>query len=1004
VVSPIRTVLPLRGARAAVSALALLYFATISCALAALPAQSAATNSAQGKSFAVRLEAGKPLDKMLAGGEKDSYDIYVGSGQFLHAVVEQLGLDVALTLYAPDGKLIASMDSPNGNHGLEQLSTIAETPGIYRLDITAPDKTVPSGRYRVAVDPIHEPDDKARARISAERAFYRATVLFEEQGMLSNSLRSASEKYVATLPLWQAAGDMYEEALTRGLVGLISLSIGENQKALDYLHQALALSQAVGDPYEQDAILGFLGGAHNNLFEFKEAIDSYSRALSLERSKADRFAESETLNNIGATYEVLGEQQKALDYFNQALTLKRSMGDRYVHTILNNIGVMYIGLGDTKNGLDYYKQALELARALEDRTKEADILGNIGATYDRLGQRDKALDYFNQELSLSRSLGNRYGEADALRLLGNFYSSSFFGDKQTAVEYYNQALALFWPEHPGDQIMVMNGLMRVWRDLKQPETAIFFGKQAVNAIQKIRTNIKGLEILDQQAFLHSNENVYRELADLLITQGRLLEAQQVLDLLKTEEYFSFIRRDANESSSLTAPVNLTRSEDAVNREYDERASRIAAIGREWAALHAKPSRTPEEEKHLAELTLQLKTASEAWERFLSGLYAELGKTNEADKTVENIRESTTGMQRVLHELGPGVVALYTLVGDEKYRIIIVTSTVMIAREYPIKAQDLRKKVFEFRQSLVDPKSDPVPKAQALYQILVAPARGDLASANAETLMWSLDDVLRYIPMTALHDGHQYLVEKYNNEVFTPASVASLTERPNVSGWRGLGMGVSKSYGDFSALPSVPEELNRIIRDKNVPGASGVLPGETMLDEAFTEDGMKKALEGNFPIIHIASHFASAPGNETDSFLLLGGKDPQGEHLSLSELRKDPGFSFTDTELLTLSACDTAVSGAAGDGREVDGLGVLAQQKGARAVVASLWGVDDQSTGILMQEFYKLWTASQGVTKGEALREAQLELLRGTVATDDLSHPVYAHPFYWAPFILIGNWR
>lgn len=237
------------------------------------------------------------------------------------------------------------------------------------------------------------------------------------------------------------------------------------------------------------------------------------------------------------------------------------------------------------------------------------------------------------------------------------------------------------------------------------------------------------------------------------------------------------------------------------------------------------------------------------------------------------------------------------------------------------------------------------------------------------------------------------VEKYRNTVFTPTNVVNLTQRANVKVWHGVGVGVSKSYGDFRALPTVPEELHRIIQEKTNPGAGGVLPGQTMLDETFTEDGMKKALEQKYPLVHIASHFAFAAGNETNSFLLLGGKS-----------RKDPGFDFTDTELLTLSACDTAVGGEAGDGREVDGLGILAQQKGARAVVASLLGVYDPSTGVLMQEFYKRWTTHPDMTKAEALREAQLVLLRGTFTTEGLSRPIYTHPFYWAPFILIGNWR
>jgi CHAT domain-containing protein len=476
-------------------------------------------------------------------------------------------------------------------------------------------------------------------------------------------------------------------------------------------------------------------------------------------------------------------------------------------------------------------------------------------------------------------------------------------------------------------------------------------------------------------------------------------------------------------------VNLTKGELAINREYEANASRVTAIGNEWAALRGKPSRTAEEEKHLGELSEQLKLANEEWGKFLGGLYEEFGKTKQAQTTVENLKESASGMQQVVRTLGAGTVALYTLVGEEKYRVIVVTPTVMVAREYPITAAELRKKVFEFRQALVNPKSDPVPQAQELYKILVGPAAQDIAGAKAVTLMWSLDEVLRYLPMAALHDGHQYLVEKYRNTVFTPASVAELTSRPNIKTWQGLGMGVSKSYGQFPALPAVPEELHRVIREANEARPEGVLPGEVMLDEEFTEASMKKALEHKYPLVHIASHFDFQAGNETNSFLLLGGKDAQGARLTLAEIREDPGFTFADTELLTLSACDTAVGGAEGDGREVDGLGILAQQKGAKAVVASLWGVYDASTGLLMQEFYKKWTTHPNMSKAEALRQAQVALLRGKIGGlqasanrgvkvesengkpaasggdgKNASHTNYSHPYYWAPFILIGNWR
>jgi CHAT domain-containing protein len=185
--------------------------------------------------------------------------------------------------------------------------------------------------------------------------------------------------------------------------------------------------------------------------------------------------------------------------------------------------------------------------------------------------------------------------------------------------------------------------------------------------------------------------------------------------------------------------------------------------------------------------------------------------------------------------------------------------------------------------------------------------------------------------------------------------------------------------------------------------------------------MLSELRRRHKVVHIASHFMFAPGDETNSALLLG----DGQFLSLAQIKSLPNV-FGGVDLLTLSACNTATGGAA-NGKEVEGFAVLAQRQGAKAVVASLWPVADRSTTLLMEEFYRLREAQAGTPKAEALRRAQLELLRGGAAagaqanrglalreqgqspsggrpfTPDPKAP-FAHPFFWAPFILIGNWK
>jgi CHAT domain-containing protein len=223
----------------------------------------------------------------------------------------------------------------------------------------------------------------------------------------------------------------------------------------------------------------------------------------------------------------------------------------------------------------------------------------------------------------------------------------------------------------------------------------------------------------------------------------------------------------------------------------------------------------------------------------------------------------------------------------------------------------------------------------------------------------------------------------------------------VAEWEALGLGVSKKYqNDLPKLPSVPGELRAIVRDKEDQQSHGPLPGRILLDDAFTEQAMAEELQQRFPVVHIASHFVL--GTTTDnSYLLLGGEkagETGGYQLRLSDVETMNRLSFNGTALLSLSGCETALSKGE-DGKEVDSLAEVGRERGAQAVLASLWEVNDASTGELMADFYRRWIGTKGLTKAEALRQAQLALL----------HPVgggeskYSHPYYWAAFILMGNW-
>ena len=263
----------------------------------------------------------------------------------------------------------------------------------------------------------------------------------------------------------------------------------------------------------------------------------------------------------------------------------------------------------------------------------------------------------------------------------------------------------------------------------------------------------------------------------------------------------------------------------------------------------------------------------------------------------------------------------------------------------------------------------------------------------------------------MHDGKDYLVKSFRQSLITPASIAYLTEEP-VRQWEGVGFGVSDGN---SPLPSVPAELRGIFRE--TADSRSPIPGMVRLNSDFTRVNFENDLrQKRNPVVHIATHFDSRPGVAANSLLLLG----DGE-VSLAEIEAETRL-FDGVDLLTLSACNTAFANRNEDGREVDSFGTIAQRLGARGVIASLWSVNDDSTASLMQIMYRSRQQTPGMTKGEALRQAQLALLTGQLkpgSTQNVpdrggipnrlqnskSPPAdWSHPYYWAPFILIGNWR
>ena len=760
--------------------------------------------------------------------------------------------------------------------------------------------------------------------------------------------------------------------------------------------EAVRLFDKVGDYNREVFTLFDIGSVYRKLHDKDNERRTLDRSLSLTQRVGKLPLQAEALQRFGAFYSDFDDQFKAAGYYDRAIDIWRRQADRRSEAhVLATAAKVHNNLGDKEKARAYLERALRLYHDLGDRFREAYALIDLSALHRDPEEKQKALDYLKRALSLRRAIRDRSGEGETLKEIIALYLS--MGDKREALEYYHQALTLYREIRDGmGEATILRGLMGYWKELNQAQLAIFYGKQVINTYQEIRRNILGLEQDTQLSFIRSKEDVYRELADLLIEEGRLPEAQQVLAMLKEEEFINFIRSGGKKQPSNTDRAELTPKEHEEYEKYKDKTKTATTLSNEYDQLLTKSVLNDAENQRLKELPEEIEAANKETRLYLDQLLEAL-KTPDETKHKVTIK-SYENLNATLEALGQGSVALYTLVVKDKYRVILFTPGVKVARQLSIKREDLNRKVMALRVALQDPKSDPLPFAKELYNILLGPIAKELAGANPKTLMWSLDGTLRYIPIAALHDGEKYLVERYRNEIFTPASDSYFLLDPEPS-WRGLGFGVSTFSQGFDPLPAVVEELNGIFRNEDDPNASGgTFPGKVMLNDQFTKDAMIAALQSRqYKLVHVASHFKLMPGDGLTSYLVLG----KGQRLTGAQIKDLPTL-FRGVDLLTLSACNTAV-GVGGNGEEVDGFGTLAQERGAKAVIASLWSVADTSTGVLMQKFYQI-RMREPVTKAEALQQAQLSLLRKQVRSSELSDKDYSHPYYWAPFILIGNWK
>jgi CHAT domain-containing protein len=826
----------------------------------------------------------------------------------------------------------------------------------------------------VEVDPM----DAVPADLLALARDGNLDAAYEVAGHLVTQGTEAAQR--AALPFLRQTYDGYAEAADdngRAMRGIAALELSKTLRALQQYTESLTLSQEA-----QDILLA------TDLGTWSET------------------AAASAMENHAVTLQALSRYEESILYLQTARTWHegQSPPDRLaIASLWNNEGVGWEGMKQFGPALDAYYAAAQIYG--EDKGWDSLDLGylanNIAWVQTQQGELEDARGWQEMALKIIAAYEGDYARNTAIAHTNLAMIAVREGKPDEAITRGMEAMAYISGNKDQSldlQRWTFELLSQAYAAKDQPDRAIFFGKLAVNAQQAIRAANSGT----RNAMAASQtewRRLYRDLAQLLVDQGRFSEAQAVLNMEKEEEVFEFLKRDASADLSQTRAL-LNRIEAAQAETLDALPSPVAAerqLRIILAAIDAGTA-TPEDEDRALALQDALQRASDDFEAQVASFLAEAPQESRA--VAEAQFDAVGSYQAILETLPRPTAILQVAALDDRVHLFLTLPGLTLHEE--AEARDLNARIFATLQAIEAVSPDARAHLADLYDTLFAPVDDALAEAGIEVVMLNLDGALRYVPFAALHDGQGYLVERYAFALYSPTVPTQFGANPRQPD-KTAGFGVTAAHPGFSALPGVRTELATIFDP-----AAGALDGPTVLDADFTESALKRSLLKRPEVLHIASHFALQPGQEDASFLLLG----DGSHLPLSKLRATKALSFRGVDLLTLSACQTA---RGGDGSEVEGFGATAQLNGAGAVMASLWPVSDAATPRLMHDFYA-GMMEQGLDKAEALRRAQVAMLTGRGAMDGAdrtadalapSAPVAApgleHPNAWAAFVLMGNW-
>lgn len=842
--------------------------------------------------------------------------------------------------------------------------------------------------------------------------------------------------FSAAIEPWQTAQQAYEASQDLSALAIVTENlarayqqIGRTSEEIRYWDDAISTTKALGDRQKLGRLLTEQAQAYSRLGQHRRAIAllcgtvpnagdcQASSALHLATTENDALGQVSALGSLGEAYRASGNLEAAQDYLEQGYALSQSANTTELDApLLNSLGNAVTDLalinyrradeaaqrGDTFAGqkldeqanalntqaIEYFAQSRQLATAQQNAEMQLYALLNLVPAHERAEQNSTAQQYRQQAITLLEQLPNSKAKAFAAIRLADLLAP--LAARQSPLTLSQTPLSR---QHEQAAIALL-------------QQALAIGKTTDNA--RIESFALGkLGSLDERAQRYGAALEKTQQARLAADQDRAAQDSLYLWEWQLGRIYKALKRQTEASQAYDQAVTLLEQirSDILSSDRDlqfDFRDTVEPIYRQYTALNlaeVPPKVTlTRGESSFAELEKALTTLDSLKVAELQSYFANDCVIVPAQVRADEVGQSsaTAVLSMALpNAQGNRSKAENTPIGEIPLTVILsLPNGARKIVQVPVAAAAVDATVNKFRQSLELGSRDfrfDFDAAQQLYDWLIRPFEEDLA--DTETLVFVNDGLLRSVPMAALHDGQQFLIEKYAVAT-TPSLTLTTPEKLERRGLSALLLGLSAPSEvpgrSFEPLPAVEKELNLL---------SQQLPETKILrNDEFSVDALQQALqETDYRILHMATHgtFGFAP---EDNFVVAGAKDTAGEYnqtLTISQLDElirnvnDP--TREPIELLMLTACETAI----GDNRSTLGLAGVAVRAGVRSAIATLWSVNDDSTAELVADFYSQLQQPE-LTKAEALRQAQLAMIQSDEIGDN-------HPYRWAPFILIGNW-